>query len=157
MISDGLFREDLFYRINTITIDVPPLRDRGNDILLLAEFYLKKYANKYEKQGLRLNQSANKKLLNYKWPGNVRELQHTMERAVILASGQVLNDDCFTLSEPKVSIGKDLHHKTLNEMEEEMIQANIKLENGNLSLVAKNLGISRQALYNKLKRHGIFN
>lgn len=155
MISDGLFREDLLYRINTITIDIPPLRERGNDVILLAEFYLNKYANKYDKHGLRMNQGAMQKLLNYKWPGNVRELQHTMEKAVILANDKVLNDDSFSLCENPAAIKKELHHMTLDEMEEEMIQANIHYENGNMSSVAKNLGISRQTLYNKLKRYGI--
>lgn len=155
MISVDLFREDLLYRINTITIDLPPLRDRGNDILLIAEFYLKKYANKYEKYGLKINQKAIQKLLNYKWPGNVRELQHTMEKAVILADDKVLSEDSFSLCDDTKRIKKDLHNKTLEEMEKDMILANIHKENGNMSTVAKNLGISRQTLYNKLKKYGI--
>jgi len=155
MVSDDLFREDLLYRINTISINLPPLRDRGNDILLIAEFYLKKYANKYEKYGIKLNQKAIQKLLSYKWPGNVRELQHTMEKAVILADNKVLNEDSFSLSDATINLKKDLHHKTLDEMEKEMILANIHNESGNMSSVAKNLGISRQTLYNKLKRYGI--
>ena len=84
MVADGLFREDLLYRINTIHIEIPPLRERGEDVLLLADFFLKRFAAKYDKPGLRINQSAMDKLLHYAWPGNVRELQHTMERAVIL-------------------------------------------------------------------------
>jgi DNA-binding NtrC family response regulator len=155
MISVDLFREDLLYRINTITIDLPPLRDRGNDILLIADFYLKKYASKYEKYGLKINQKALQKLLNYKWPGNVRELQHTMEKAVILADDKVLSEDSFSLCDDSNNIKKDLHNKTLEDMEKDMILANIHKENGNMSTVAKNLGISRQTLYNKINRYDI--
>lgn len=155
MISDDLFREDLLYRINTITIELPPLRERGNDILLIAEFYLVKYAKKYEKYGLKINQKAMQKLLSYRWPGNVRELQHTIEKAVILADDKVLNEDSFSLSDRTINVKKDLYKKTLDEMEHEMILANIDNENGNLSSVAKNLGISRQTLYNKLKKYDI--
>jgi DNA-binding NtrC family response regulator len=155
MIDDGLFREDLLYRINTITIEIPPLRKRGNDILLLAEFYLRKYADKYDKQGLKINQNAIQKLLKYYWPGNVRELQHTIEKAVILADDKVLNEDSFTLNNYSTNQQKDLQIKTIEEMEREMILASVKKEMGNMSSVAKNLGITRQTLYNKLKRYGI--
>ena len=155
MIADGLFREDLLYRINTITIDLPPLRERGNDILLIAEFYLSKYSKKYEKYGLKINQKAMDKLLEYKWPGNVRELQHTIEKAVILADTKVLNEDSFSLCDHGINLKINQHRKTLDEMEHEMILANIANENGNMSSVAKNLGISRQTLYNKLKKYDI--
>ncbi len=155
MITDGLFREDLLYRINTITIKLPPLRDRGNDIVLLAEFFLHKYTNKYDKQGLKINQSAIEKLLKYKWPGNVRELQHMMEKAVILADNKVLNEDSFTLNDNNTNLQRNLSNKTIEEMEREMILASIHKEKGNMSSIAKNLGITRQTLYNKLKRYGI--
>lgn len=155
MITDGLFREDLLYRINTITIEIPPLRDRGNDILLIAEFYLNKYTNKYDKQGLKINQKGGRKLLKYKWPGNVRELQHTIEKAVILAEDKVLNEDSFTLNNKTTNLQRGLQNKTIEEMEREMILASIHKEKGNMSAVAKNLGITRQTLYNKLKRYGI--
>jgi len=155
MISDGLFREDLLYRINTITIEIPPLRDRGNDIFLIAEFYLNKYSKKYDKHGLKINQSAIQKLLKYKWPGNVRELQHTMEKAVILADGKVLNENSFRLNQSSSNLLRALQNKTIEEMEEEMILASMNKEGGNMSAVAKTLGISRQTLYNKLKRYGI--
>ena len=155
MTSDGLFREDLFYRINTITIELPPLRERGNDILLIAEFYLSKYANKYEKYGLKINQKAMQKLLKYKWPGNVRELQHTIEKAVILADDKVLNEDSFTLNDNITNLQGDIQNKTIEEMEKEMILASTHKEKGNMSAVAKKLGITRQTLYNKIKRYGI--
>lgn len=155
MISDGLFREDLLYRINTITIELPPLRDRGNDIVLLAEYYLHKYANKYDKQGLKINPKAIRKLLKYKWPGNVRELQHTMEKAVILADDKILNEDSFSLNDHSENLSKNLQNKTIEEVEKEMILASTQKEKGNMSVVAKKLGITRQTLYNKIKRYEI--
>jgi len=156
MISEGLFREDLLYRINTISIELPPLRERGNDIVLLAEFYLKKYTLKYNKPELKLHQKAIQKLLKYKWPGNVRELQHSMEKAVIMAESRVLDESSFTLNQPIKKIQKnDLQNKTLEEIEKEMIMANIHKEKGNMSSVARNLGVTRQTLYNKMRKYHI--
>jgi len=155
MIQQGLFREDLLYRINTITIKLPPLRERENDILLLAEFYLLKYSAKYDKQGLKINQKATQKLLNYSWPGNVRELQHSIEKAVILADGGVLGESNFNLNEYSSEHDLNLKNSTIEEMEKAMILVSIKKEKGNMSNVAKNLGITRQTLYNKLKRYEI--
>ena len=83
--SEGLFREDLLYRINTIQIELPPLRDRGNDIIILAEFFLKNMLSNTISRALKINQQAHDKLLKYSWPGNIRELQHTIEKAVILS------------------------------------------------------------------------
>lgn len=155
MIQQGLFREDLLYRINTITIKLPPLRERENDVLLLAEFYLHKYSAKYDKQGLKINQKATQKLLNYSWPGNVRELQHSIEKAVILADDRVLGESSFNLNNDHADLDLNLQNSTLEEMEKAMILASIKKEQGNMSNVAKNLGITRQTLYNKLKRYEI--
>ncbi len=150
MIAEGLFREDLLYRINTITIEVPPLRERGNDVVLLAAFYLEKYGMKYNKPGIKLSRKAAAKLLRHSWPGNVRELQHSIEKAVILADSDQLTEESFVLKAPKVA-ASHLHNKTIEEMEKEMIQAAIQKENGNMSAVAKKLGISRPTLYKKLK------
>lgn len=150
MIADGFFREDLLYRINTITIEVPPLRERGNDAVLLAEFYLKKYGLKYNKPGIKITPKAAGKLLRHSWPGNVRELQHSIEKAVILADSDKLTEENFSLQSTK-SASSHLHNKTIEEMEKEMIQAAIQKENGNMSAVAKKLGISRPTLYKKLK------
>ncbi|WP_435623941.1 sigma-54-dependent transcriptional regulator [Flagellimonas sp.] len=151
MVSDGLFREDLLYRINTIHIEVPPLREREGDILVLADFFLKLFAGKYDKPSLRINSAAQEKLLEYRWPGNVRELQHTLERAVILSEGDVLKPSDFLL-----------HHKapnelvnsamTLDDMEQQMIAKALEQNEGNYSAAAEQLGISRQTLYNKLKK-----
>jgi len=155
MIDDGLFREDLLYRINTITIELPPLRERGNDILLLAEFYLKKYTKKYEKQGLKMNQKGMQKLLKHNWPGNVRELQHCIEKAVILADDKILNENSFSFNNNVRNQKNDLSFQTIEEMERIMILDGISKEKGNMSTLAKNLGITRQTLYNKLKKYGI--
>ncbi len=155
LVAEGLFRQDLLYRINTITIELPPLRERGNDILLLAEFYLDKYKIKYEKYGLKIGRGAKNALLNYSWPGNVRELQHAVEKAVILADKTILDEDSFSL-ERNTKFSKGSYPvKPLDEMEKEMIKACLRNEKGNMSAVAKKLGITRQTLYNKMKRYGI--
>ncbi len=151
MVVDGLFREDLLYRINTIRVNVPPLRERDEDILVLADFYLTKFVNKYGKQGLKINQAAQEKLMAYNWPGNVRELLHTMERAVILSEGSVLKPTDFLL-EVKGSTQIENEPNTLEEMELLMITNALHKNNGNYSAAAEQLGISRQTLYNKLKK-----
>ena len=151
MVKEGLFREDLLYRINTIHIEVPPLRERSNDILVLSEFFLKKYSYKYNKQGIRINQAAMEKLLRYPWPGNVRELQHAIEKAVILSEKNILSpDDFFTRNKPGFSPYNST--PTLEEMEKQLIQQAIDRNNGNFSAAAAQLGITRQTLYNKMKR-----
>jgi len=153
MVEDGLFREDLLYRINTIQIEAPPLRERGNDIIVLADFFLKKFASKYEKHGIKINQSAQEKLLKYKWPGNIRELQHTVEKAVILGDSVVLKPEDFFLR--PVTTGKFDDDFTIEEMEKRMILSVIEKNAGNMSLAAEQLGITRQTLYNKIKKYGL--
>ncbi len=153
MVADGLFREDLLYRINTIRIEVPPLRERDEDILVLADFYLKKFTSKYGKQGLRINQAAQEKLMTYPWPGNVRELLHTMERAVILTEGSVLKPEDFLLN-VKTALSVDSGPETLEEMELLMITNALNQNEGNYSAAAEQLGVSRQTLYNKMKKLG---
>ena len=153
MVLDGLFREDLLYRINTIQIEVPPLRDRGNDILVLAEFFLRKYASKYNKPNLKINQQAQDKLLKYQWPGNIRELQHTIEKAVILSESSLLKPEDFFMR-PVQSSKNITPELTLEEMEKRMINLAIDKNNGNLSAAADQLGVSRQTLYNKIKKTG---
>jgi DNA-binding NtrC family response regulator len=151
MVSDGLFREDLLYRINTIHIEVPPLRERKGDIPILGDFFLKRFANKYDKPSLRINSMAQEKLENYPWPGNIRELQHTMERAVILSEGNVLKPTDFLLhAKPSQSFADG--PRTLDEMELHMITKALEEHDGNYSAAAEQLGVSRQTLYNKMKR-----
>lgn len=151
MVADGLFREDLLYRINTIAIEVPPLRDRGEDVVVLSNFYLQRFGNKYDKPNLRINSGALEKLMRYQWPGNVRELLHTIERAVILVEGNVLKPDDFLLSSKNVKSGKN-GPETLEEMERQMIMKALDAHEGNYSAAAEQLGVSRQTLYNKLKK-----
>nr|WP_298996289.1 sigma-54 dependent transcriptional regulator [uncultured Allomuricauda sp.] len=152
MVADGLFREDLLYRINTIHIEVPPLREREGDILILADFFLKKFGSKYDKPSLKINSSAQEKLMTYPWPGNIRELQHTMERAVILSEGDVLKPSDFLLHpKPQNELGNSA--LTLDDMEQQMITKALEQNEGNHSAAAEQLGISRQTLYNKLKKN----
>lgn len=153
MVIDGIFREDLLYRINTIQVEVPPLRERDNDVHVLADFYLKKFTTKYNKLGFRINKAAMEKLIAYSWPGNVRELQHTIERAVILSENEVLKPEDFLLTVTK-KFAKDNGLDTLSEMEHFMITRALDEHNGNYSAAAEQLGISRQTLYNKMKRGG---
>jgi len=153
MVHEGLFREDLLYRINTIQVEVPPLRERGNDVLVLADFFLKKYSSKYNKPNLKINQQAQDKLLKYAWPGNIRELQHTVEKAVILSENNVLKPEDFFMR--LILSGKNVSTElTLEEMEKRMINLAIEKNGGNLSAAADQLGITRQTLYNKIKKFG---
>lgn len=153
MVQEGLFREDLLYRINTIQIEVPPLRNRGNDVLVLADFFLKKYVSKYSKPNLKINQQAQDKLLKYAWPGNIRELQHTIEKAVILSENNVLKPEDFFMR--PITSGKNITPEmTLEEMERRMIDLAIEKNGGNLSAAADQLGVTRQTLYNKIKKSG---
>ena len=150
MVSDGLFREDLLYRINTIQIELPPLRDRGNDIIILAEFFLKKYTFKYNKPAIKLNRQAVDKLIHYSWPGNIRELQHTIEKALILSDSSVLKPEDLYLK-PASSFTGSNSFATLDEMEQVMIRQALENNNGNFTAAAEQLGITRQTLYNRLK------
>ncbi len=153
LVEKSLFREDLLYRINTIQIEVPPLRKRGNDILVLAEFFLKKYAYKYDKPTLKLNNSAQEKLLKYQWPGNIRELEHSIEKAVILSENSILKPDDFFLK--PVSLKTEPESLRLEEMEKRLIQLALEKNPGNVSAAADQLGITRQTLYNKMKKFSI--
>jgi DNA-binding NtrC family response regulator len=151
MVTDGLFRQDLLYRINTILIEVPPLRERDNDILVLADFYLTKFMTKYGKQGFSLDLSAKEKLISYNWPGNIRELLHAIERAVILSDDTVLKASDFLLNSKNSQPTKTIPD-TIEEMEIFMITNALSQNDGNYSAAAEKLGISRQTLYNKTKK-----
>ena len=150
MVSEKTFREDLMYRLNTIHINVPPLRERGDDIEWLAAHFLKQFEKKYRKKNMRLDSAAIRKLKRYPWPGNVRELQHTIEKAVILASKDILGPDDFEFKEDFSNLNEDMF--TLEQMEQRLITAALSKHHDNLTLAARQLGISRQTLYNKIKR-----
>ena len=157
MITQGLFREDLLYRINTIEIAIPPLRARKEDIIPLAKHFLKQYGVKYGKGTLAMDDLAKEKFCAYLWPGNVRELQHTIEKAVILSSNPTLSVSDFLLSPASVHtpLQTGIEGETLEEMEYKMIQKALTQHNSNLSVAAAKLGITRQTLYNKMKKYGI--
>ncbi len=153
-VHEGEFREDLLYRINTIHIEVPPLRERSEDIKLLAEFFLDKFSKKYNKPDMVLSDKAIKKLENYLWPGNVRELQHAIEKAVILSDSNVLEDYDFHTRrvDDRNSVIDSI---TIEEMEKILIEKSLKKHNKNISIVAEELGITRPTLYSKMKKYEI--
>jgi DNA-binding NtrC family response regulator len=153
LIDQQKFREDLLYRINTIWIEVPPLRERVEDIELLATFFLKCFEKKYLKAALKISSQAKHKLMKYSWPGNVRELQHTIEKAVILSNSGTLKPDDFVFKSKAKMTGANF--LTLEEMEKHMIETALNKHNGKHSAVATQLGISRQTLYNKIKRYDL--
>ena len=155
MVNDGEFREDLLYRINTIHLELPALRQRKSDIVPLAERFLRQYGDLYNKVNLRLSEEAEKKLTSLPWYGNIRELQHAIEKAVILSDGgKISTEDIDGRNQTKRE--KPLEEvQTLDEMESRMIEKTIRECEGNLSVVAARLGISRQTLYNKIKRYGL--
>ena len=153
MVHEGKFREDLLYRINTIMIEVPPLRDRVDDIPILANYFLRVQAEKYGKSELKISTHALEKLANHNWPGNVRELQHSIEKAVIMSDSPVLKPSDFVFSSTPRSI---IHSEiTLEEMERKLIIEGLKRYSNNLSVVAGRLGITRQTLYNKMKKYEV--
>ena len=155
MVNNGEFREDLLYRINTIHLELPALRQRKSDIVPLAERFLRQYGDLYNKVNLRLSEEAEKKLTSLPWYGNIRELQHAIEKAVILSDGgKISAEDIDGRNQTKRE--KPLEEvQTLDEMESRMIEKTIRECEGNLSVVAARLGISRQTLYNKIKRYGL--
>ena len=152
LVSEGLFREDLLYRINTIHIEMPPLRERENDIITLAEFFLVKFSKKYNKPVIKINRQALDKLMSYSWPGNIRELQNTIEKAVILCETAVIKPEDLYL-QPVKEIKSPDSITTLEEMEERMMQLAVDRNNGNFTAAAEQLGITRQTLYNRLKKN----
>ena len=157
MVEEGVFRQDLLYRINTIELHIPPLRERGEDILLLAEHFLQRYARKYQKEMRGLTREAKQKLLKYAWPGNVRELQHTMERAVILSDGSLLRPESFLFQPSAPRPHKSDQPDTLNleQLERHAVERAMRLSEGNVTRAAEYLGITRFALYRKLEKLGL--
>lgn len=154
MVRQGEFREDLLYRVNTIHLQLPPLRERAGDILTYAEHFLHRYAGLYNKVGMTFAPETKAKMERMPWYGNIRELQHAVEKAVILSDGMAIQPDDIedtAAMQPKAS-GEV---QRLDEMERDMIVKAISECSGNLSQVASRLGISRQTLYNKMKKYGI--
>ncbi len=154
MADNNDFRQDLLFRINTIHINIPPLRNRKEDIVPLAMMFLKKYSEKYKKENLSFSKSSEERLTEHRWDGNVRELQHTVEKAVIMCDDDIVTPEHLGLflSTNVASSNKDI---TLEEMERNIIAETIKSCDGNLTIVAQKLGVTRQTLYNKIKRHNL--
>jgi two-component system, NtrC family, response regulator HydG len=155
--NEKRFRKDLVYRINTVEIMIPPLRKRGNDIVLLASYFCQLYSNKYMKHGLEIDNKALAKLMNYNYPGNVRELQYTIERAVIMAENNLLeeNDIIFSPIESSAPAENDQKELKLSAVEKNTILKVIQKHNGNITQAARELGLTRTALYRRLSKYDI--
>jgi DNA-binding NtrC family response regulator len=157
MVKENRFRQDLLYRINTIEIEVPPLRERFEDIPLLANHFLKHYAEKYQKSVNKISDGAVTRMHKHPWPGNIRELQHSIERAVILSNGSVLQpeDFNFTPSSGKEDGQLALEQYNLEEVEKLLIRKVLKKYNGNITQAASELGLTRSSLYRRLEKYGL--
>jgi len=162
MVREGTFRQDLLYRINTVEINLPPLRERREDIRLLAEHFLQRYSLKYKRPGLGMGEATLQRLAAYYWPGNVRELDHALERAVILSDGDELQEDDFYFApglqdspQPQVADPLAESDYTLEALEKLMVQKALVKHGGNITHAAKELGITRTALYRRIEKHGL--
>jgi transcriptional regulator with PAS, ATPase and Fis domain len=153
MVNEGRFREDLLYRMNTIMIEVPPLRDRVDDIPILANYFLRVNSEHYSRGHMKISIPALEKLSNHLWPGNVRELQHSIEKAVIMSESQVLKPSDFSFA----SVPRSITHAEMSliDMEKKMISDCLKRYSNNMSVIAEKLGITRQTLYNKVKKYDL--
>ena len=148
MVREGTFREDLLYRMNTICLHLPPLRERKDEIIPLAQQFIKKFSDFYNKTPIEIDEKTRQQLLEYSWPGNIRELEHTMERAVIIGKISIPHHSLPTSqsSTPSASLAS---------LERDLIARTIRECDGNLTLVAQRLDIARQTLYNKIKKYGL--
>jgi transcriptional regulator with PAS, ATPase and Fis domain len=157
MVRENRFRQDLLYRINTVEIYLPPLRERQDDIPQLANHYLRQYAQKYRKNFQGIRPQAMDLLQRYNWPGNIRELQHAIERAIIMADGDELDSRDFFFLSAKPASEKVQQSSTLNldDMERTTIQRAIDKNGGNISKAAKELGLTRASLYRRLEKYGL--
>jgi transcriptional regulator with PAS, ATPase and Fis domain len=159
MVKENRFRQDLLYRINTIEIQIPPLRDRIEDIPLLAGHFLKHYAGKYGKTVSKISDAAMARMTKHPWPGNIRELQHALERAIILSNSSVLQPEDFNFNvvvnakDADQSMGLDQYN--LDEVEKLLIRKVLKKYNGNITQAAAELGLTRSSLYRRLEKHGL--
>ncbi len=151
MVVDGEFREDLLYRINTIQIELPPLRQRQEDIPVLAQFFLQKFASKYKREIHKIDASAIQKLKKHSWPGNIRELEHVIEKAVILSEGSQLTNSDFYFNDQSVDDSPDTLN--LEENEIRLLRMALRKNDDNVSEAARELGISRKTMYNKMKKY----
>ncbi len=156
MVYEKKFRQDLLYRINTVEIRVPPLRERQDDIPLLADHFLTVYGRKYKRPGMKIEKGVIQKMKKYFWPGNIRELQHAVERAVILSEEKIIDSAELLINPNSLKPKQDVQHpRTLEEMEKLFILQSLDDNDGNVSQTAVALGMTRTALYRRMKKHGI--
>ncbi len=153
-VAAGRFRQDLLFRLNTVEIELPPLRERRQDIPALGTHFLARYAERYRKPAKTFDPSAMQAMLEYTWPGNVRELDHAVERAVLLSSGESIKVSDLSLRAPRESTQR-LEELSLEEVESLLIRKAIDRYGGNISQAAEALGLSRSALYRRLQKYGI--
>jgi DNA-binding NtrC family response regulator len=154
--TQGRFREDLLYRINTVELHLPPLRTRREDIPLLAEHFLRLFSERYDKLLRGFTPDAMRALLDYPWPGNVRELGHTLERAVLLSSGERIQSHDLNLRRPQQAAGlPTLDEMPLEDVERHLIRKALERHDGNVTEAAEALGLSRSALYRRLQKYGL--
>ena len=156
MVANEDFRQDLLYRVNTVEVHLPPLRERTDDIPLLADHFLKQYSKKYKKPIKRISSEALKKLNQHSWPGNVRELQHAIERAVIMCDSTTLEEDDFILSstgQKKEEI--ELESYDLETIEKNVIRKVLKQNQGNVTKAAEQLGLTRTSLYRRMEKYDL--
>lgn len=160
-VARGAFRKDLMFRLNTVELHLPPLRERGEDIALLAQSFLQRFAARYQRDGLRFAPSALRALQNYAWPGNVRELSHVVERAALMADAAQLDEDALSLKPPAphdISGAAALaasESLTVEQAEERMVRQALERTGGNIQRAAAQLGLSRPSLYRRLQKYGI--
>jgi len=158
MVKENRFRQDLLYRINTIEIEIPSLRDRMEDIPLLAIHFLKQYSNKYTKNISKISEGAMARMHKHPWPGNIRELQHSLERAIILSNSSVLQPEDFNFTvgaSKETDQNLSLDQYNLDEVEKLLIRKVLKKYNGNITQAASELGLTRSSLYRRLEKHGL--
>ncbi len=156
MTADNDFRQDLLYRVNTVEINIPPLRERTGDIILIADHFLKTYSKKYKKPVSRISSAAIKKLNHYPWPGNVRELQHAIERAVIMTDQNTLEPEDFILTSQGKKTGTDeFDTYNLEEIEKRIIIKVLKQNQGNITQASRELGLTRTSLYRRMEKYRI--
>jgi len=163
-VKDGLFRQDLLYRLNTVVLELPPLRQRLDDIVPMAEYFLEKFSRKYQRQGLYFSAAAKAELIAYQWPGNIRELNHMIERAVVLSTAPeiCLTQLVLTPKAAEVTVNQqgqddysDELERTLDDIESEIIQKRLQRHGGNMVDVAKSLGLSRSAFYRRIDKYNL--
>ncbi|CAD5292679.1 MULTISPECIES: sigma-54 dependent transcriptional regulator [unclassified Imperialibacter] len=157
MVEESTFRQDLLYRINTVEIHLPSLRERMDDIPLLCDHFIKMYCGKYRKPIKKMSPIALKKLQKYQWPGNIRELQHALERAIIMSDSNMLSPDDFFFLNQKAESKAEAEPETFNldDVEKSVIQKAINRHGGNISKAAKELGLTRASLYRRMEKHGL--